>query len=205
MEQQVGSARVVNSTNMKSPDDCRLQKDEGVWPRFRGGYHMNHRIDGKLFAVGVVDITPRCLSSVYLFYDPDFGFLDPGHLCAIKEIEYIKMIADKYDPAFKYYYMGLYFQDCQKSVYKGTYKPSQVSCPVEHKFVYLSDEVRALITAEKRPKLYETAVTNRAKTGEKETQEGGLFDHTKIETAGWQGTYKRLSDEEAKQLVEKDY
>lgn len=49
---------------------------------------MNHRIDGKLFAVGVLDYTPNCLSSVYLFYDPEYGFLDPGHLCAIKEIEY---------------------------------------------------------------------------------------------------------------------
>jgi arginyl-tRNA--protein-N-Asp/Glu arginylyltransferase len=45
-------------------------KDEGVSPKYLGGYHMVHRIDGKIFAVGVLDYTPNVLSSVYLFYDP---------------------------------------------------------------------------------------------------------------------------------------
>jgi arginyl-tRNA--protein-N-Asp/Glu arginylyltransferase len=44
----------------------------------------------KLIAVGVVDITERCMSSVYLFYDPDleskFKF---GTFTALIEIEYI--------------------------------------------------------------------------------------------------------------------
>jgi arginine-tRNA-protein transferase len=35
-------------------------------------------LDGKLIAVGVVDILPKCLSSVYLFYDPDYAFLSLG-------------------------------------------------------------------------------------------------------------------------------
>ena len=139
---------------------------------------MLHRIDGILFAVGVLDYTPRTLSSVYLFYDPEYSFLNPGTLCALKEIEYCQLINQNFDNQFKYYYMGFYFQDCQKSVYKGTFKPSQVSCPHTHKFVYLSDEVRALIDNQKKPKLYETVVTN--KQG-KETQANGMFDHTKIE------------------------
>ena len=50
---------------------------------------MIHRIDGKIFAVGVIDTTPEALSSVYLFYDPDYEFLSPGTLCALREIEYI--------------------------------------------------------------------------------------------------------------------
>ena len=53
---------------------------------------MLHRIDGKLFAVGVLDFTPNGLSSVYLFYDPEYSFLNPGTLCALREIEYIKNI-----------------------------------------------------------------------------------------------------------------
>lgn len=35
-------------------------------------------IDGKLLAVGVIDILPTCLSSVYFFYDPDYSHLSLG-------------------------------------------------------------------------------------------------------------------------------
>ena len=70
---------------------------------------MLHRIDGELMAVGVIDITPESLSSVYLFYDPKFEFLNPGSLCCLREIEYIQMIQAKYIPQFKFYYLGLYF------------------------------------------------------------------------------------------------
>ncbi len=69
---------------------------------------MLHRIDGKLFAVGVLDILNTSISSVYLFYDPDYGFLSPGTLCALREIEYVKKFT-KHNFSLKYYYMGLYF------------------------------------------------------------------------------------------------
>ena len=85
---------------------------------------MLHRIDGELMAVGVLDYTHEALSSVYLFYDPKFEFLTPGTLSAILEIEYIQKIQKEYDQRCKFYYMGLYFHDCQKSVYKANFKPS---------------------------------------------------------------------------------
>ena len=116
-------------------DDRRERKDEGVWPAHRGGYHMEHRIDGRLFAVSVIDTTPRALSSVYLYYDPEYEFLSPGTFCALREIEYMKRIQKDHDAEFKKYYLGLYFQDCQKSVYKANFKPAFVSCPVTHNYV----------------------------------------------------------------------
>lgn len=119
---------------------------------------MLHRIDGELMAVGVVDITPQALSSVYLFYDPKYEFLQPGTLCALREIEYSQKIQKHYDPEFIYYMLGLYFQDCQKSVYKANFRPAQVSCPHTHNYVYLTDEVKFMINSEKRPKLYETVM-----------------------------------------------
>ena len=51
-------------------DDHRELKDEGVFPKAYGSYHMIHRIDGKVAIVGVIDLTADCLSSVYLYYDP---------------------------------------------------------------------------------------------------------------------------------------
>jgi len=39
-------------------DKNRNSLDQGIWPEFLGGYHMLHRLDGELFAVGVIDNTP---------------------------------------------------------------------------------------------------------------------------------------------------
>lgn len=39
-------------------------------PREYGAYHQLYRIDGELVAVGVIDILPNCVSSVYFMYDP---------------------------------------------------------------------------------------------------------------------------------------
>ena len=114
---------------------------------------MIHRIDGEIFAVGVLDLTPQVLSSVYLFYNPKYEFLSPGTFSAVREIEYCLRIQEVFKPDFKNYYMGLYFQDCQKSVYKGTYKPSQVLCPHTYQYVPLTDEVRDKISKEIKPRL----------------------------------------------------
>ena len=95
-------------------DEIRERKDEGLFPSSFGSYHMIHKIDGKIFMVGVIDLTETCLSSVYLYYDPQFEFLSPGTLSALREIEFIKQsIINGLAPAsFKFYYMGLYYQDC---------------------------------------------------------------------------------------------
>ena len=116
---------------------------------------MIHRIDGEVAIVGVIDILDSSLSSVYLFYDPKWEFLSPGTVSALREIEYMKKVRHlTQDPeAFKWYVMGLYYQECQKSVYKANFKPCQVACPVTWNFVYLTDEVKQKIRESKLPKL----------------------------------------------------
>ena len=41
-------------------------------------------MDGKLIAVGVLDILPQCVSSVYFYYDTDYSFLSPGVYSALR-------------------------------------------------------------------------------------------------------------------------
>ena len=108
------------------PDDKRNKNPVGICPKSLGSYHMRHYIDNELMMVGVLDYSTTCLSSVYLYYDPKFEFLSPGTLSAIREIEHVRklMTTGEMDEQFKYYYMGLYFQTCQKSVYKANYRPS---------------------------------------------------------------------------------
>eukprot|EP00731_Ephydatia_muelleri_P018197 Em0011g237a len=99
-----------------------------------GSYHQHYYVDGKLVMVGVVDILPRCLSSVYLYYDPDIMFLSPGVYSALREIEFTrKLYLGNSD--FKYYYMGFYVHSCPKMRYKGHYAPSYLACPESHRFV----------------------------------------------------------------------
>ena len=37
-----------------------------------------------MIAVGVMDILPYCVSSVYFYYDPDYSFLSPGVYSALR-------------------------------------------------------------------------------------------------------------------------
>mmetsp|Transcript_10323 Transcript_10323/g.10306 ORF Transcript_10323/g.10306 Transcript_10323/m.10306 type:complete len:113 (+) Transcript_10323:801-1139(+) len=112
---------------------------------------MLHRLDGELFAVGVLDYTPNVLSSVYFFYNPKYEFLSPGIFGAVREIEYTKRVQEVFSSEFKFYYMGLYFQDCQKSVYKASYKPSQLLCPVTYNFEHITDQIKEKIDKETKP------------------------------------------------------
>eukprot|EP00826_Nyctotherus_ovalis_P038748 TRINITY_DN3649_c0_g1_i6.p1 TRINITY_DN3649_c0_g1~~TRINITY_DN3649_c0_g1_i6.p1 ORF type:complete len:581 (+),score=165.95 TRINITY_DN3649_c0_g1_i6:131-1873(+) len=125
-------------------DTSKKFENQGIWPKFLGSYHMYHRIDGKLVAVGVLDFTPHVASSVYFFYDPDYKFLNLGVVGALREIEYISNIREKYSPGFEYYYLGYYIQDCVKSIYKGEYFPSYLLCPETYTWVPL-EEVRKKI------------------------------------------------------------
>lgn len=78
-----------------------------------GTYHQQYRLstskdsfDGPLIAVGVVDILPHCLSSVYSFYDPILSsILELGKYTALCEIEWVRH-ASRIRPDLHYYYLG---------------------------------------------------------------------------------------------------
>jgi arginyl-tRNA---protein transferase len=100
-----------------------------------GSFHQKYYIDSQLIAVGVLDILPNCLSSVYFFYDPNFGKLSLGSFSALKEINTVRDLSQMY-PSLKYYYLGYYIHTCPKMRYKAQYAPSELLCPVF--FFYLS-------------------------------------------------------------------
>ncbi|XP_053548617.1 arginyl-tRNA--protein transferase 1 isoform X1 [Bombina bombina] len=93
-----------------------------------GSFHQQYWLDGKIIAVGVIDILPYCVSSVYLYYDPDYSFLSPGVYSALQEIAFTRELQTKASN-LSYYYMGFYIHSCPKMRYKGQYKPSYLLCP----------------------------------------------------------------------------
>jgi arginyl-tRNA---protein transferase len=94
-----------------------------------GTHHQLYRLHGKLIGVGVVDILPLGVSSVYFFYDGDYKHFVLGKYSALQEIELCK----KY--GFLYYYMGFYIHNCEKMKYKAEYQPSELLCPTSLNWV----------------------------------------------------------------------
>ncbi|KAL1787533.1 arginyl-tRNA-protein transferase 1 isoform X2 [Sigmodon hispidus] len=93
-----------------------------------GSFHQQYWLDGKIIAVGVIDILPYCVSSVYLYYDPDYSFLSLGVYSALREIAFTRQLHEK-TSQLSYYYMGFYIHSCPKMRYKGQYRPSDLLCP----------------------------------------------------------------------------
>ncbi|KAG8914626.1 Arginyl-tRNA--protein transferase 1 [Tulasnella sp. 408] len=96
-------------------------------PKTYESYHQMYRVDGELVAMGVIDVLPHCVSSVYLMYDPKWeahslGKL--GKLSALKEIALAQEISSYGAPGMGYLYMGFYIHTCQKMRYKAQYAPS---------------------------------------------------------------------------------
>ncbi|KAI4306814.1 hypothetical protein L6164_030059 [Bauhinia variegata] len=108
---------------------------DGTVPPFGfGSFHQQYVIDGKLVAVGVIDVLPKCLSSKYLFWDPDFAFLSLGKYSALQEIGWVKE-NQVHCPSLQYYYLGYYIHSCIKMRYKAAYWPSELLCPLRYQWV----------------------------------------------------------------------
>ncbi|XP_043665052.1 arginyl-tRNA--protein transferase 1 isoform X2 [Vespula pensylvanica] len=97
-------------------------------PQGYGSFHEQYWLDNELIAIGVIDILPSCVSSVYFFYDPEYSFLSLGTFSSLREI-YLTRHLNKVASNLKYYYMGFYIHTCPKMRYKARMKPSKLLCP----------------------------------------------------------------------------
>ncbi|XP_019953162.2 arginyl-tRNA--protein transferase 1 isoform X4 [Paralichthys olivaceus] len=93
-----------------------------------GSFHQQYWLDGRIVAVGVIDILPTCVSSVYLYYHPDSASLSLGSYSALREIAFTRQL-QKQSPKLSFYYLGFYIHSCPKMRYKGQYRPSDLLCP----------------------------------------------------------------------------
>nr|CAI5853600.1 unnamed protein product [Callosobruchus analis] len=108
-----------------------------------GSFHQQYWIDEKLIAVGVIDILPRCVSSVYFFYDPDYRSLTLGTYGALREVYFTRSL-QKTLPDLKSYYMGFYIHSCQKMRYKGRLTPSFLLCPETYQWFPIGKCIKLL-------------------------------------------------------------
>jgi arginyl-tRNA---protein transferase len=116
--------------------DRSTKKTEKGMVQKLGSYHQCYRLDGKLVAVGVLDLLPHAVSSVYLFYDPEHRHHDWGKISALHEIGLSR--ENHYD----YYYMGYYIHSCLKMRYKAGFRPSQLLDPETNEWNLFDDTYR---------------------------------------------------------------
>ncbi|XP_071512224.1 arginyl-tRNA--protein transferase 1 isoform X2 [Panulirus ornatus] len=134
-----------------------------------GSFHHQYWLDGRLVAVGVLDILPHCLSSVYLYYDPEFSFLSLGTYASLRELALTRELQRRVS-SLRWYYMGFYIHSCPKMRYKGKYTPSFLLCPETYVWVPIEDCV---------PKLEESKYS-RLNEDLSATDEDGQVDLSKI-------------------------
>ncbi|XP_045127347.1 arginyl-tRNA--protein transferase 1-like isoform X4 [Portunus trituberculatus] len=99
-----------------------------------GSFHHQYWLDDRLIAVGVLDILPHCVSSVYLYYDPEYSFLSLGTYASLRELALVRELQRRI-ASLKWYYMGFYIHSCPKMRYKGKYKPSFLLCPETYEWI----------------------------------------------------------------------
>jgi arginine-tRNA-protein transferase len=79
-----------------------------------------YRLNGRLVAAGIADISAKALSSVYLMFDPAEARRSLGTYSALWEIQWCL------DRGIPYYYLGFYVRDCRKMNYKACFRPCQL-------------------------------------------------------------------------------
>ncbi|KAJ6783155.1 hypothetical protein PWT90_01453 [Aphanocladium album] len=104
-----------------------------------GSYHQCYRLDGDLVAVGVLDLLPQCVSSVYFMYHESIHKFSPGKLGALHEIALAS------EEGYRWWYPGYYIHNCPKMRYKMDYAPQYILDPVTLNWDPLDKTVLALL------------------------------------------------------------
>lgn len=104
-----------------------------------GSFHQCYWLDGRLIAMGVLDLLPHCVSGVYFLYHSDFEQYNFGKMSAVREA------ALTLEEGYQYYYMGFYIHSCTKMRYKGEYRPQHVLDPESYDWSPLDGELRVLL------------------------------------------------------------
>ncbi|MFQ5502811.1 MAG: arginyltransferase [Phycisphaerae bacterium] len=82
-----------------------------------------YRSVGHVVGVGIVDVCPNCLSSVFFYFDPAEARRSLGVYSALYEIEMCRAWGRSY------WYAGFYVRDCRRMNYKADYRPYELLGP----------------------------------------------------------------------------
>jgi leucyl-tRNA---protein transferase len=84
---------------------------------------FEYRLNGRIAAVSIADMSSRSLSSVYVYYDVELSSRSLGTLSAVQEILFCRR------RRIPYYYLGFLVQGCQSMNYKARFTPHEILNP----------------------------------------------------------------------------
>ena len=79
-----------------------------------------YRCEGRLVGVGLIDVEPSAISTLYCTFDPDEAKRSLGIFNVLWTIEYCRR------QGIPYLYLGYYIRDCGKMNYKRAFRPCEV-------------------------------------------------------------------------------
>lgn len=89
----------------------------GDW---RFAHELRYLREGRLLGVGLVDIVPDGLSSIYFYHDPEWRPQAPGTFSVQKEFETVRKLGGRY------VYLGYWIAECQSMAYKCNFRPHEL-------------------------------------------------------------------------------
>ena len=94
-----------------------------------GTFHQEYFVGDHLAGVGVIDVMPHSLVSIYYFFDIDkeYAKLSLGVYSCLQEIEYAREL-NRRGADIRYYYLGNFCPSNSKLAYKADYQPTEVYC-----------------------------------------------------------------------------
>ena len=81
---------------------------------------FQYRIDDRVAGVSIADRVPRGLSSVYMFFDPNYAARSLGTFSILWEIEFCRR------EQLQFYYLGYYVAGCRTMEYKARFRPNEI-------------------------------------------------------------------------------
>lgn len=159
-----------DSCNFECSTHCgnarNLLVEPPALPTHLGTYHCSYHLDGELIGVGVLDLLPKCITTVYFFYDPKYNFLNLGTYSALMEISLVRHIHKHYNASIGqnrliHYYLGYYVHECRKMHYKPKFKPSYLLCSETNTYVP-TEECLLKLRDRKYARFAEPSVTDRS-------------------------------------------
>ena len=79
-----------------------------------------YRLDRRIVSVGIFDVEPQAVSTVYCYFDPDLAQRSLGMLNVLWTIRYCRR------QRVPYLYLGYYIHDCHKMNYKADFRPCEI-------------------------------------------------------------------------------
>jgi arginine-tRNA-protein transferase len=83
-------------------------------------YEMRYYRDRELVGVGLVDVVPTGMSSVYFYHSPDWRSESPGTYSLVREISHA------HDNNKKYVYLGYWISENRSMDYKASFRPHEI-------------------------------------------------------------------------------